>query len=841
MAIGALWTAPGLAATTISTVAGGGSQTGDGAYAPDASLSFPIGVRPVSGGFLVAEQSRYRVRKVTIDDVLTSDTGRIGTIAGTGSSGNGQPVLDGAATSVPLNLPCCLSMTAAGDLLVADTLGGMVWRVSGTRISTVAGMGSPSSCQPTPPSEIGARSAQLCFVVGVGASPSASRFLIAEDGLPDQDRTGGARVYEVDAAGAIHIVAGGGCPSPVPSAGPLGICLANPRAPTYTGSAVNPTEFVVADRGRNVVWKISSTSPASASATAIAGTGAATAADGENLGDGGPAGQATLSAPSDLALTPDGGLLIADRNNCRVRRMSGRAATSTIDTVAGAGCRPGGSAGDGGPTTEATLVYPQGVSDSPGGILVTESAGGRVRLVQRTSITSGPGDAVAGRDASFTFDSSEASPAFRCSLDGVSPMACESPQAYAGLADGVHHFSVYDSAPPPDPSPARRTWLVDTRAPEPFELSAPADGASDLPPQPVFRWREAADATSGVDHYEVVVDHVTAARVDATSCTDGVCEWRPALPLAEAPHEWQVRAVDRLGHGRDSEVRTMAVGSPPVARFTAAPDPVLIDRPVTFDASDSADAGGPIARYEWDMDGDGVYEVDAGSQAVVMRAFPQAGVVHVALRVTDSVGRTDVVSHSVRVTQPQSVPRQYGVTIDGGAGYTNDPVVTLDLRYPPSTTGVLFSNDGGFLTALALEPSQKHTWRLASSGPERLPKTVYVRFLSGPFASQTYTDDIVLDETRPAVTAASVRAVRAAAPQTGGAAATTSPAQLLRVRARDRTSGVDAMQVAAGKPRTAARFVRFRRSLDVSRLQGPLWVRVRDRAGNVSRWRRAVR
>src|SRR3954470_3708042 len=244
--------APGLAQTTITTVAGGGNRTDDGAAATLTSLKTPAGVRPVANGFVVAEQGRYRVRRVSIADISTDDTGPITTIAGSGSPGTGQAVLDGSATAVSMSLPCCLSLTAGGDLLVADTLGGMVWRVVGSRIRTVAGTGAPSSCSPTPPAEIAAKSAALCFVVGVGASPSDDRFLIAEDGLPDQSRSGGARVYAVDPTGVLHIVAGGGCPNASPTAGPLGLCLSNPRGPLFTGNPAAPTEFVFADRGRDV-------------------------------------------------------------------------------------------------------------------------------------------------------------------------------------------------------------------------------------------------------------------------------------------------------------------------------------------------------------------------------------------------------------------------------------------------------------------------------------------------------------------------------------------------------------------------------------------------------------
>jgi hypothetical protein len=831
-------TAPGLAATTITTVAGGGSSVGDGVLATEASVSYPVGLRPLPGGFLIAEQSRYRVRRVTIPDVLTEDTGPIATIAGTGSPGNGQPVLDGAATSVPLDLPCCLSQTAGGDTLVGDTLGGMVWQVSGSRISTVAGTGSPASCPQTPPSEIGAKSALLCFVVGVAASPSASRFLIAEDGLPDQDRNGGARVYEVDVSGALHIVAGGGCPNPNPAAGPLGICLSNPRGPAYTGNATSPTEFVVADRGRNVVWKISSTSPSSATVSAIAGTGEATRSDLDNLGDGGPAGQATLNAPADLAITADGGLLIADRNNCRVRRMAGLSSASTITTVAGIGCRSGMPNGDGGPATLASLSYPQGVASSPGGILISESLGGRVRLVQRTSITSGAAGQVDDPGATFTFESSEPSPQFRCQLDDAGfPKACESPQGYAGLADGRHTFTVFDAKQPADPSPARRSWTVDTTPPEPFDVTAPPDGSADLGPRPAFEWDAAHDATTGVDHYDVLVDGDVVATATPRDCERGVCTATPERDLREATHTWSVRATDETGHARESGRRTLAVGSSPVADFTAAPDPVLLGAPVSFDASASRDEGGPIARYEWDFDGDGTFEQDVGRLPSLTRNFPQVGAMHVTLRVTDGVGRSALVTKTVRVNAPPTAPRLYGVTINGGAEYTNNPRVALDLRYPPSTTGILYSNDGGFLTALALEPSQKFSWRLQSSGPDRLPKTVYVRFMSGPFVSETYTDDIVLDETKPVVVAATVRVSKPSSSK--GAEASSGARRVLRIRAKDNASGIVQMQLSSKRPNRRARFRRFRQTVDVTRVEGRIYIRVRDGAGNLSRWRRA--
>jgi NHL repeat len=63
-------------------------------------------------------------------------------------------------------------------------------------------------------------------------------------------------------------------------------------------------------------------------------------------GDGGPATAAQLNGPIGVAVAADGGILIADYNNSRVRRVS---PTGTITTIAGSGTY--GFSGDGGPAS----------------------------------------------------------------------------------------------------------------------------------------------------------------------------------------------------------------------------------------------------------------------------------------------------------------------------------------------------------------------------------------------------------------------------------------------------------------------------------------------------------
>jgi DNA-binding beta-propeller fold protein YncE len=91
-------------------------------------------------------------------------------------------------------------------------------------------------------------------------------------------------------------------------------------------------------------------------------------------GDGGPALDAFLNHPVDLALGDDGTLYIADVNNHCVRAID---PSGIIDTVAGV-CGMKGYAGDGGPAGEALLNLPFGVEFTPDGDLIVSDTGNSV-------------------------------------------------------------------------------------------------------------------------------------------------------------------------------------------------------------------------------------------------------------------------------------------------------------------------------------------------------------------------------------------------------------------------------------------------------------------------------
>ncbi len=96
----------------------------------------------------------------------------------------------------------------------------------------------------------------------------------------------------------------------------------------------------------------------------------------------------------------------------------------------------------------------------------------------------GPTGTVASTSASFSFSSSEANSTFRCSLDGSAFAPCASPEDYPGPLSQVNHtFRVraIDPTGTQDPTPASRTWTVDTTAPTVGSVS-PADGATGVSP-----------------------------------------------------------------------------------------------------------------------------------------------------------------------------------------------------------------------------------------------------------------------------------------------------------------------------------------------------------------------
>jgi hypothetical protein len=338
----------------IHTIAGNGTPgyAGDHGPARQAELRLPSEVAPVpGGGYLIADKKNARIRKV-------SRRGRIRTVAGTGTFGyNGDGI---RATQAELSFPTGVAPLRHGAFLIADSGNERVRKVNRNGIiHTVAGNG----VQGYNGDNRKAKTAELNYPARV--VPTGQGGFLFTDFLNN-------RVRKVTPHGIIKAVAGDGTAASGGDGGPA------KQAQIYGPSTAVPTpdggilisEFGLLGSSTNVsrIRKVNR--------HGIIHTVAGIGTDGFS-GDGHKARHAMLDHPASAVPTPDGGFLIADMNNNRIRKVNRR---GIIHTVAGNGTQ--GFGGDGGPAKQAELNNPVcAVPTRHGGFLLCDFGNNRIRKV----------------------------------------------------------------------------------------------------------------------------------------------------------------------------------------------------------------------------------------------------------------------------------------------------------------------------------------------------------------------------------------------------------------------------------------------------------------------------
>lgn len=138
----------------------------------------------------------------------------------------------------------------------------------------------------------------------------------------------------------------------------------------------------IADQFNNVIRKVSVSGIITTVAGSVQGY----------CGDGGPAIDACLNGPVDVAIDAAGNLYIAEFGNNDVRKVDTNGIITTI-----AGNHTQGYSGDGGPATAAELNGPGCVTLSPtGDIFVCDQGNERIRKVSGGIITTFAGNGTAG-------------------------------------------------------------------------------------------------------------------------------------------------------------------------------------------------------------------------------------------------------------------------------------------------------------------------------------------------------------------------------------------------------------------------------------------------------------
>jgi hypothetical protein len=227
--------------------------------------------------------------------------------------------------------------------------------------------------------------------------------------------------------------------------------------------------------------------------------------------------------------------------------------------------------------------------------------------------------------------------------------------------------------------------------------------------------------------------------------------------------------------------------------------------------------------YRWKRNGGATPIATGQNYTVVAADVGQA--ITCEVQATNGSGTGTATSAAVTPTAGGGGGGDVGVTINNAAIATNSPGVTLTIREPAGATSVRISNDGGFGSAqtFAIRGDDTYTWTLATSGGERLPKTVYVRFVGTGDANQTFTDDIVLDQRPPLTLAATLD---------GG---------ILRVKATDKGTGVEKVEYARNKLAKNSVTRAFERKTKVAKPGKARFARTIDGAGNHSAWKKIKR
>ncbi len=261
--------------------------SGDGAAASLAQLNAPIGVFVTpSGNVYVADSGNHRIRLIANGDITT--------IAGTGVAGASGD--DGAAIEARLSAPTQLFVSGNGDsIFVADTGNHRIRVITGSSISTFAGTGEAGFFG----DDSLAVKAQLDGPSGVFSDSTSGRLYITD--------TNNHRIRYVSSDGKMHTLAGSSLPNFGGDGGaPADAGLAFPRG-LFVDAEGN---LYIADTFNQRVRRVN----ARGNVTTIAGDGIF-----DYAGDGGPANHAQVRSPVDVTVDSLGQILIADRDNHRIR------------------------------------------------------------------------------------------------------------------------------------------------------------------------------------------------------------------------------------------------------------------------------------------------------------------------------------------------------------------------------------------------------------------------------------------------------------------------------------------------------------------------------------------
>ncbi len=372
---GAAFTMAGVPATSNT-----GTYGGDGGPATSAHLHTPFGLASFDGSTYIADEENNVIRKVAGDGTITTVAGQpyAASIYSGRFSGDG-----GLATNAYLDDPTSVVLDSAGNLFIADYNNNVIRRVDAVTgiITTYAG----DAAHPGYNGDSGpATSMHLDNPLQITLDAAGNLYIA--------DR-GNNLVRKVDTSGNLTTIAGHYGYYSGPSYGGLAI---NSPLKQPNGVAVDSLGNVyIADTQDYVVVKVDT----GGIVTKFAGGGTSFQ---PMQGDGGPALNAQLNLPFQLAIDPANNLYIADSGNDVVRKVDTSGIITTVAGVQGASSS-GRYDPNGTPATSAPLVAVEGIAIEPSGSLLVANTYNQTvwRVGPQGALVFGPQAAGATSDPQF--------------------------------------------------------------------------------------------------------------------------------------------------------------------------------------------------------------------------------------------------------------------------------------------------------------------------------------------------------------------------------------------------------------------------------------------------------
>ena len=385
-------------------MAGSGAAGSANGQGTGAVFNQPTGVAFDAGGNVVlADKDNHRIRRITPGGAVT-------TIAGSGTATFGT----GTGTAASFHTPYGADVDAAsGNIFVADQRNNRIRRVvpSGTVFATGSGTNT--------------------FADGVGVSASfswPSGVGIDAGGNAIVADCGNGRIRKVTPGSAVTTLAGSGVMAFADGAG------AAARFNCPIGIAIDGSGTIfVGDSGNHRIRKVS---PVGAVST-LAGSGSASFADGVG-------GAASFNSPHGVAIDASGNVLVADKDNHRVRKVS---PGGVVTTLGGSGGQTGVADGVG---AAARFNRPLSFApDGTGGFFLTDPFNHRISratgLVGFPRLTTVPTNQTFGtQGTSLSVSATGNAPlAYQWQLNGTNlPNATDATFAIAGNATGAGRYTV---------------------------------------------------------------------------------------------------------------------------------------------------------------------------------------------------------------------------------------------------------------------------------------------------------------------------------------------------------------------------------------------------------------